>query len=392
MPGFPQDTRVGSSGAPSYILTGNSTKSASLTFPIPSSGAANKNFKFNMVVMGNGSYSTDIAPVVEIAEELIGDDTEWTTLTTTGVPQTDSTWGTVEASIEGTSDFTYIRVSNSTTATDSIQIWIDDITLEGSITLSESVDVKGQDDLDVVCVGGTLQMLLNQTPASASAVGKWYTSDSTGAIDNSGVLTGMYHADTIWVYGETMDGSGLIDSVKIIVQEDAILSESVVVTADVDTVSKNEPYVQMYGVVKPVNVFNKDVTWSVDDQTLAAIDSDGKLRGLADGTVTVTATAADDNKATGTYEITVTGFSSSGLTNSKVEKIGLYPNPVKEVLNLDINTGIQSISVLTLDGRAIIVDNSSETTLDVSNLRAGIYIINVTDVSNKVYISRFVKE
>ena len=50
-----------------------------------------------------------------------------------------------------------------------------------------------------------------------------------------------------------------------------------------------------------------DVTWSVDDPTLATIDANGVLTPLKNGTVTITCTSKDDPSVTASVTIEITG-------------------------------------------------------------------------------------
>jgi len=57
-----------------------------------------------------------------------------------------------------------------------------------------------------------------------------------------------------------------------------------------------------------------------------------------------------------------------------------YPNPVKDVLNLSYSKEISSVKVINLLGQEVIskrVGNTS-TQVDMTNLSAGAYIVNIT--------------
>ena len=57
-----------------------------------------------------------------------------------------------------------------------------------------------------------------------------------------------------------------------------------------------------------------------------------------------------------------------------------YPNPVKDVLNVSYSTEISSIRVINMIGQEVISRNvnASSTQVDMSELSAGTYIVNVT--------------
>lgn len=54
--------------------------------------------------------------------------------------------------------------------------------------------------------------------------------------------------------------------------------------------------VQLNATVAPANATNKQVTWTVSNQSVASVNQSGKVTGLAPGTATVTATTVDGNK------------------------------------------------------------------------------------------------
>lgn len=64
---------------------------------------------------------------------------------------------------------------------------------------------------------------------------------------------------------------------------------------------------QLGAVFTPAYITETDVTWSVDDTTLATIDENGVLTPLKNGTVTITCTSKDNTAVTATVTIEITG-------------------------------------------------------------------------------------
>lgn len=92
------------------------------------------------------------------------------------------------------------------------------------------------------------------------------------------------------------------------------ISETEVVPVTAITVSGNATITEAGGTadytasVTPENATNKAVNWSVTPGTgNATIDQTGKLTSVANGTVTVVATAADGSGVTGTLQVTLSG-------------------------------------------------------------------------------------
>jgi len=57
--------------------------------------------------------------------------------------------------------------------------------------------------------------------------------------------------------------------------------------------------------VLPANAYDKTVTWSTSDETIATIDAEGKVTAVKEGTATITATANDGSNVTASADVTV---------------------------------------------------------------------------------------
>lgn len=64
---------------------------------------------------------------------------------------------------------------------------------------------------------------------------------------------------------------------------------------------------QLGAVFTPAYITETDVTWSVDDTTLATIDANGVLTPIKNGTVTVTCTSKENPAVTASITIEITG-------------------------------------------------------------------------------------
>lgn len=69
----------------------------------------------------------------------------------------------------------------------------------------------------------------------------------------------------------------------------------------------------------------------------------------------------------------------------------IYPNPVKDVLNIDTNAEIKSIKILDLAGKEQFnVNTVHQNKLNVSHLRSGIYIL-VMETNQGRIMEKFIK-
>ena len=123
------------------------------------------------------------------------------------------------------------------------------------------------------------------------------------------------HTGEVAAFGEgqtevtvVTDDGGFTDSVKVSVEDKAVVFDSVAVTGvtvSPDTVTLIEGRSeQLTETVQPANATDKTVSWSVDDDTVAMVDSEGLVEAVKEGEATVTVTTTDGG-FTATSDITV---------------------------------------------------------------------------------------
>lgn len=77
----------------------------------------------------------------------------------------------------------------------------------------------------------------------------------------------------------------------------------------------------------------------------------------------------------------------------KVSSLVLSPNPVNNILNLNIgNENVKSYRIYTVSGSLIQSDNINNNQVSVQNLRKGFYLINAITTEGKEYTSKFIKQ
>ena len=100
---------------------------------------------------------------------------------------------------------------------------------------------------------------------------------------------------------------------------------------------------------------------------------------MSNGTVIVTATANDASGVNGTTVITISNQSSAGIDiNALSAGLKMYPNPVNSIVNIEANEEIQSIVFFNLMGERVKTIASPTTSIDVSDLAKGVYMLQVT--------------
>ena len=124
---------------------------------------------------------------------------------------------------------------------------------------------------------------------------------STGAITGTPTAAGT---STFTVKAESSYGSDSME-LSITINEPATISVTGV-SLDKDSlnlyVGGNET---LTATVQPDNADNKDVTWKSNNESVATVDTSGKVTAVGAGTATITATAADGSGKTAACTVTV---------------------------------------------------------------------------------------
>jgi len=90
--------------------------------------------------------------------------------------------------------------------------------------------------------------------------------------------------------------------------------------------------------------------------------------------------------------ILVVESSTLGVTPSPESKFVVYPNPTKNVLNIQSNSfEIAAATIYDITGRVVLTSKVNNQTVDVHSLSTGTYILSLTDVEGKNHIQKFIK-
>ena len=186
-----------------------------------------------------------------------------------------------------------------------------------------SITISGKD----IAVNESLQLEAEVLPENASNKNViWSISDeSLAMVSSEGVLKAIRKGKVV-VSALAQDGSKVVGIKEINIGEtgssspgqipgNKVLVSSITVEApNITGGSISQANVK----VLPESATNQKVTWTVSDNFVASIDENGKLTARKNGTVTITATAQDGSKITGSKEIIITDWKANGFTfNSK---------------------------------------------------------------------------
>ena len=87
------------------------------------------------------------------------------------------------------------------------------------------------------------------------------------------------------------------------------------------------------------------------------------------------------------------GFATDDINETEFEyDFKLYPNPVKDVLNIElIDADSATFKITNLLGQTVKSGTLRQQGIDVSNLQTGIYVIEVND-GEEVMTKKFIKQ
>lgn len=102
---------------------------------------------------------------------------------------------------------------------------------------------------------------------------------------------------------------------------------------------------------------------------------------------------APDSPADVTYYFDDVTFGAPLATNQfETSKVRMYPNPASNRLTIEAKSSIEKVSIYNVLGQQMLTKNpkSQSTTLDISNLQNGVYVVTTT-IDGKVASTRIVK-
>lgn len=84
-------------------------------------------------------------------------------------------------------------------------------------------------------------------------------------------------------------------------------------------------------------------------------------------------------------------YNTTSIGEMTVPGISLYPNPVSELLSIESDRQIREITVFSLHGQ-LLTRISTSGPVDLSEVKAGIYLVQVVDETGRMYTGRISKE
>lgn len=180
--------------------------------------------------------------------------------------------------------------------------------------------------------------------------------------------------DSIWGNVET-EVNPTTDLINVYKQEE-VKATKIEFTKSSHTIKVNEEYTPTV-TFTPSNVSSKTLTWSSLNSSIASVNSEGKIKGISQGTTTVTAKTTDGSNLEASIQISV--------AENVVEKIEIVSNPKKTTYIVGEVFTTEGIKVEAIYSDNSRIDITSRITISTpSTEKEGEFEVKVVDpVSQK---------
>jgi hypothetical protein len=84
--------------------------------------------------------------------------------------------------------------------------------------------------------------------------------------------------------------------------------------------------------------------------------------------------------------------STVGVSDNKKDDFSIYPNPVKNIVNINYKFNVLEVQIFNSLGQLVLSKKDKTTNVNVTNLKKGIYILKIIGENNTIKIKKIVKE
>jgi len=302
--------------------------------------------------------------------------------------------GTGKASISTSGLMTAIEngtVIARATATDGSGVYGTlQITISGQIVPVTGITIASADGVTTIAgEEGTLQLNAEVLPANATDKSvTWSIVNGTGqsTISSDGLVTAVSDG-IITAIATANDGSGVADSLEIMVDRHIVLVEAIHITpvgVELPVIKEKNGHMQMEADIIPGDASVYTVDWSVENQSgLATVDNSGVVTAVANGSVKVIAKARDGSNQSGYCMVAIINQNPSTSLNNNINSafyaVQLFDKLKIYTVNRDME--IDYCSLYSIHGFLLhqekVADNIIE--IDISSYPAGIYIVSLSN-------------
>ncbi|PZR20492.1 MAG: hypothetical protein DI539_10600 [Flavobacterium psychrophilum] len=296
--------------------------------------------------------------------------------------------GIVHAINNGTATIQAVSVEDNTIL-DTIEV-----TISGQIVAVTSVAISVADDAPATITtdDGTLQLVATVLPSNSNQNVVWSTiSGNAYAYMTQDGIVHVINNGTATIQAVSAEDNTILDTIEITIAGQIVAVTSVAISVADDapaTITTDDGALQLTALVLPSNS-NQNVVWStISGNEYAYMTQDGIVHAIGNGVATVKAVSAEDATILDTIEVTVSG-QVLGLDDFNKNELVVYPNPAQTVITLQSAAVISKVVIYTADGRKVI--ESNETTIDITALPQGIYMLTATSDEGKTINKKIIK-
>ena len=168
-----------------------------------------------------------------------------------------------------------------------------------------SIEITSPSSQTTILVGETLQLNAAVSPSGASQSVTWSSSsDALATVSNNGLVTAVAPGNVIITAKSVID-TNISGEYALIVEEAPVVEvppTSITVTGE--TTVKVGETISLSISVLPENAVDT-VTWATSNEEIASVSNRGVVKGMAEGSVTITATSTLDTNVKGTLNVSV---------------------------------------------------------------------------------------
>ncbi|MRI00429.1 T9SS type A sorting domain-containing protein [Kriegella sp. EG-1] len=201
----------------------------------------------------------------------------------------------------------------------------------------------------------TIQAIFAPTNATNKSV-TWTSSDtSIATVNTNGVVRGRATGDAT-ITATTTDG-GFSATAQLTISAKPISVTGITVDPTSASIQVDET-TTIQAIIAPTNATNKSVTWTSSDTSIATVNTNGVVRGIATGDATITATTTDG------------GFSATAqltISAKPISVTGITVDPTSASIQVDETTTIQAIIAPTNATNKSVTWTSSDTSIATVN-------------------------
>ncbi len=249
----------------------------------------------------------------------------------------------------------------------------DTIVLKNPLVIPDTAVVINMGTDTTLFVGDSLQLSADVLLDHAYYKSVIWTSvyESIATISDSGLVKAVSKGQAVITASSVYGGADTI-YISCIIKDTAVKISS---TITEESVFSTGDSLQISAAIYPEDASDSTLSWSSSNEEVATVNNKGIVKAVSAGTTTIKVSSA--NNYSDSLIITIvesTTAVANSLTNSKLD---IYPNPASETITISSDGDCQ-VKVTNLTG-VTVIDKlvGANATLDVSSLKAGLYIVTL---------------